>query len=257
MVDGNTEQDTIENRFITERVLNYQSQLRIGVYLIRTFTQNYRHSELSAIYETVSLMNSTVYNYFRDNYGYKNAVSEEEIALKKRYENVYRKDLKNKLETEKLNNASINNIKYVAKPIRSRINKNPINIAVTTDNYDKISKIFWGYAKIVFRYSTSILASFKAGQSTTYFTNVLKCIIQMKVFTILSWVPKLKEPNIPFNLSLPSHQKITRIIKRMKSSGSPCPLDQISIICFKRCPYLRSFMLNIWTEVIRSNNLPA
>ena len=43
----------------------------------------------------------------------------------------------------------------------------------------------------------------------------------------------------------------------MKSSGSPCPLDKISIICFKRCPYLRSFILNICTEVLRSNTLPA
>ena len=28
----------------------------------------------------------------------------------------------------------------------------------------------------------------------------------------------------------------------MKASGSPCPLDQISIIVFKRCPYLRSYI---------------
>ena len=46
-------------------------------------------------------------------------------------------------------------------------------------------------------------------------------------------------------------------MKRIKSSGSPCPLDQISIICFKRCPYFRSFLLNICTEVLRSNTLPA
>ena len=39
--------------------------------------------------------------------------------------------------------------------------------------------------------------------------------------------------------------------------GSPCPLDQVSIICFKRCPYLRSFILNICTEVLGSNTLPA
>ena len=54
-----------------------------------------------------------------------------------------------------------------------------------------------------------------------------------------------------------SHEIVTRIIKRMKSSVSPCPLDQISIICFKRCPYLQSFILNICTEVLGSNTLPA
>ena len=79
----------------------------------------------------------------------------------------------------------------------------------------------------------------------------------MKVFTIPSWIPKLKEPNIPFNLFPQSYQEITRFIKRIKSSGSPCLLDQISIICFKQCPYLRSFILNICTEVLRINTLPA
>ena len=34
----------------------------------------------------------------------------------------------------------------------------------------------------------------------------------------------------------------------MKPSGSPCPLDQISIIRFKRCPYLRSYL----TEIIHA-----
>ena len=43
----------------------------------------------------------------------------------------------------------------------------------------------------------------------------------------------------------------------MKSSESPCPLNQISISCFKLCPYFRSFILNICTEVLRNNTLPA
>ena len=34
----------------------------------------------------------------------------------------------------------------------------------------------------------------------------------------------------------------------MKSSGFPCPLDQISIISFKRCPHLRTYL----TDIIRS-----
>ena len=67
------------------------------------------------------LMNSTVYNYSCDNYGYKNVISEEEIALKMRYKKLSKKDLKMKLKTLKMNNASINTIKYVAKQIRSRI----------------------------------------------------------------------------------------------------------------------------------------
>ena len=69
----------------------------------------------------MSLMNTTVCNYSRDNYGYKNVISEEEIVLKMRYKSLSKKDLKMKLKTLKMNNASINTIKYVAKQIRSRI----------------------------------------------------------------------------------------------------------------------------------------
>ena len=118
--------------------------------------------------------------------------------LKERYKNFFKKDLKKEIKTFKLNNASINIIKYVAKEIRSRINKNPISITVATDNDDEISKNFWGYAKKVLRSRSSVLPSFDVVQGTTYFTNALKCVNRMKVFTIPSWIPKLKEPNIPF-----------------------------------------------------------
>ena len=68
-------------------------------------------------------MNSTAYNYFCDNYGYKNTISEKEIILKERYKIFSIKDLKKELKSLRLNNASINILKYVAKEIRSRINK--------------------------------------------------------------------------------------------------------------------------------------
>ena len=96
-------------------------------------------------------MNSTAYNYFCDNYGYKNTISEEEIILK---------ELKKELKNLKSNNASINIIKYVAKEIRSGINRNLISINVGADNDDEISRNFWGYAKKVSRPGTSLLPSF-------------------------------------------------------------------------------------------------
>ena len=59
----------------------------------------------------MSLMNSIVYNYFRDNFGYKNTISEEEIALKERYKHFSKKDLKKELKNLKLRSTSINIIK--------------------------------------------------------------------------------------------------------------------------------------------------
>jgi len=42
----------------------------------------------------------------------------------------------------------------------------------------------------------------------------------------------------------------------MKASGSPCPLDQISLICFKRCPYLRSVITWLICSIWKSGNIP-
>ena len=42
----------------------------------------------------------------------------------------------------------------------------------------------------------------------------------------------------------------------MKASGSPCPLDQISIIVFKKCPYLRPLIHAVITKVLITNQIP-
>ena len=43
----------------------------------------------------------------------------------------------------------------------------------------------------------------------------------------------------------------------MKSSGSPCPLDKLSIICFRRCPYLRSILTEVIRVVWESRQVPT
>ena len=127
-------------------------------------------------------MNSTLYDYLRDNYGYKN-----NIGRGNRFEGeiktLLKKDLKKELKNLKLNNASINIIKYVAKGIRSRINKTPISITVATDNDDEIRRNFWSYVKKVFRSGTSVLPSFDTVRGTTYFINALKHVNRMKVLS--------------------------------------------------------------------------
>ena len=87
---------------------------------------------------------------------------------------------------------------------------------------DEISETFGGCAKKFFKSGTFV--SIFQRSSGYYFTDARKCINRMKVYTIPSWMPKPKEPNIPFNLPPPSYQEITRIIKRMKSSGSTMPI---------------------------------
>ena len=41
------------------------------------------------------------------------------------------------------------------------------------------------------------------------------------------------------------------------TAGSPCPLDEISIICFKRCPYLRKFLKEIVRIVWELGRVPT
>ena len=85
-------------------------------------------------------------------------------------------------------------------------------------------------------------------QCTSYFTKTFSSINPTKTFKIPDWIPKFTSPQTQFNLDPPTYQEITNVIRKMKPSGSPCPLDQISVICFKRCPYLRSYL----TEIIHA-----
>ena len=106
IVIDNIEQDAIENHFVTTNSNQDEFPfLKEGVKLLKSpedqnLANLYFHSELSSITiknnlnEAMSLKNSIVYNYFRDNYGYKNKISEEQIALKERYKHFSKKDLK-------------------------------------------------------------------------------------------------------------------------------------------------------------------
>ena len=43
----------------------------------------------------------------------------------------------------------------------------------------------------------------------------------------------------------------------MKAYGSPCPVDQLSIICFKRCPFLRTYLRDPIRAVWLSRTIPS
>ena len=59
----------------------------------------------------------------------------------------------------------------------------------------------------------------------------------------------LNKPSHNFNLDSPWYTEFTKVIMRMKSGASPCPLDQISVIPLKKCPYLRTFLWKIISSV--------
>ena len=63
---------------------------------------------------------------------------------------------------------------------------------------------------------------------------------------------KLDIPSRGFHLEDLTYKEITKIVFKMKSPASPGPLDQVSIIVLKKCPYLRTYLWRIisasWTR---------
>ena len=90
-----------------------------------------------------------------------------------------------------------------------------------------------------------------------YFHNFFLSINLAKAFKIPNRIPPLADPSIPYDLSPPTYQQITKIVRRMKASISPCPLDKISIIPFKRCPYLRSYIAELFRFIWQSGEVPV
>jgi hypothetical protein len=198
----------------------------------------------------INTMATVIYNYFSENFGYVD--NNNNIEFEKKYETFTTKDLKKALRKLKLENGDVLEIKFVAKKLRNLLNKSntdPHNTnkheSAELDHDSSINKNFWGYVKRFFKTNTSLLPSFNLVQCTSYFSKTFSVINPNKTFNIPSWIPKFASPQTPFNLDPPTYQEITNVIRKMKPSGSPCPLDQISIICFKRCPYLRSYLTEI------------
>ena len=260
-------EETLDNEIILADIsLNEYFELKPGVCLPRSneewtvandyfkyfFTIN--PMDLSSIDQSIQSMNQAIYNYFRDTCGFVEEVNEELAA---KYQDHATKELKKELQLLKRNGAPVIEIKYVSRVLRQRLNSSASTVVKNISNHDNfISKSFWGYVKRVLRTSSTLLPSFSKDQCSQYFFKMFSSLSPCKNFSIPSWIPTLREPDHPFPLEPPSYEKITSVIRRMKSSATPCPRDKISIIVFKRCPYLRSLITNIIHNIWLSGKVP-
>jgi len=73
----------------------------------------------SSIDDSIDLMNSTIYNYFYDNFGYSEDFISDELVNK--YKDLTKKSLKSNLKFLKQSQASPNEIRYVSRLLRNRI----------------------------------------------------------------------------------------------------------------------------------------
>ena len=106
------------------------------------------------------------------------------------------------------------------------------------------------------KHSSYLSPSFDIETCRTFFQDFSRSNNSSKYFTSPDWVPSLSSPIDPCYLSPSSYQQITKIVRRMKASGSPCPLDKISIIPFKRFPYLGSYITEVICLIWISGNIP-
>ena len=206
------------------------------------------------INSAIRLLNISIYNYFKENYGTVKSQVDKELVEK--YKEYSTHSLKKALKRLKLAAAPVNDIRYVSQLLRSKLSHKSASSSISTDDYDKhISKNFWGFVKRVVDKPFRILPSFSKA-CTGYFQRLFSSDSPNRKFSIPSWFPSLPQPTVSFICEPPSYEKVTRVIRRMKASGSPCPLDQISVICFKRCPFLRTVLTRILCRVWRSGNIP-
>ena len=108
------------------------------------------------------------------------------------------------------------------------------------------TKIIENIAKRVFEpQNEKIKPTFNETDCKQYFRTILSEKNYHKTFDPPSWVKKLNEPTIKFNIDTPSYAEITKIIMKMKSPALACLNDAMSIIEFKKCPTLRSHLVKI------------
>ena len=125
------------------------------------------------------------------------------------------------------------------------------------DHDKEIKKNLWGYVKEFIKKLNQILPNFNREICTNYFSKILRTTRPLRSYVIPEWIPKFSRPTIDFRREPPSYQEIAKIIRKMKASVSPCPLDQVSVICLKRCPYLRTYLTAIVVEIWKSGHIPV
>ena len=181
----------------------------------------------------------------------------DQSQLDNKYKNHTTRELKKDLKHLKENNAPLCETKYVSHLLRPKI-KTSHSITSASLNHDSlISKNFWGYVKRVLQKRSSLIPTFTLQHCTQYFRKMLSDTLPDKQFHIPSWISQFEPPTLRFNLQPPSYQKVTAVVRRMKSSLSPSPLDLISNICFKRCPYLRSLLTEIISIIWKKGPIPS
>ena len=147
---------------------------------------------------SIRLLNTTIYNYFAENFGYVERLPDD--SLYNKYENYSIKDLKKALKEPKSSNSDLAEIRYVSRLVRNKLKTKATNDNLSNNkdepfNHDKfLERNFWGYVKKVINFDESILPTFNMDDCLKHFKSVLAKINPNKIFQIPSWIPALPDP---------------------------------------------------------------
>ena len=145
---------------------------------------------------------------------------------------------------------------YISKLIQHKFKKHKEENNFT--HKAEYCKNFWKYWEKVLEPETEkVKPNFSDTDCAHYFRNTLKLKNKHKRFKRPSWMKEFANLTTDFNIQPTAYAEGIKVLLKMKSSTSPCPLDQISVIAFKKCPVLRSRLINIlqtaWTAKIFEN----
>ena len=206
--------------------------------------------------ETVKHLNKTIYNYFKDNFELVDSAKEDEFNFTEMYNNFTKRRLKKELNQLKdKKNSPVSRLHCALRILCATATSSPIDKIYNIDHNLELKNNFWSYVKHYLEKATKILHAFHKTSYYEFFKKFFKCVNPTKMFQIPSWIPSFPPPE-KFNSNPPTYAEISQIIKRMKISGSPCPLDQISIISYKHCPYLHSYLTVIIAEIRKKKVIP-
>ena len=113
----------------------------------------------------------------------------------------------------------------------AKATSSPTNKVYSIDHDLELKNNFWSYVKHCEK-ATKFLPTSNKTTCYEFFKKSFKCVNPTKKFRIPSWIPSFPTPEKTFVSNPPTCAEISQITKRMKSSESPCPLDQISIPTF-------------------------
>ena len=158
----------------------------------------------------------------------------DECSFTEIYKNFTKHQLKKKLKQLKNEKSpSVSRIRFVSRMLRAKATSSPTKTFYSIDQDLELKNNFWGYVKHYLEKPTKVLPTFNKSTCYEFFKKPFKCANPTKNIRIPSWISFFPPPEKKFDSNPPTYAEISQMIKRMKTSGLPCPTLSIPTFVFK------------------------